>query len=236
MPDDPKDSSKNQPIPEQHKDTKGDNLGKFAKDILQDKLPDSKYLFRIHKLFKGASFREKSGLVIIGLIIIGIIGFSAYEGVLVCYRVYKGIRGEHPLTTSISTPPPHSFKTLAGDTITTFDISATNPYWQPTLTLSNGQMAIITIYSGPISNATWITDSTRGMTPLGAGGYPNTTASDNFILPGAPEGSLLMQLADGTHRFCTNSSQTQIVTVPGLISFVPNDDVANGATAFGDNR
>jgi hypothetical protein len=81
-----------------------------------------------------------------------------------------------------------------------------------------------------------ITDSTRGNTLLGSGGYPNTTANENFILVGAPEGSLLMQLSDGTHRYWTNSSQTQIVTLPGLISFVPNDDVANGAAAFGDNR
>jgi hypothetical protein len=152
------------------------------------------------------------------------------------YGTHKQFRRDHPPIIIAQASSPHHYETIAGETIDTYDISATNPDWQPTVTLTNGEIATITTFQVGMTNGSWITDSRKGDTPLGAGGYSNSPASGDFELAGAPEGSLLMRLRDGTHGFWTNSSQTQIVTIPGTISFMPNDDIANGAAAFRDNR
>ncbi|HEX3855816.1 MAG TPA: hypothetical protein VHY30_00795 [Verrucomicrobiae bacterium] len=118
-----------------------------------------------------------------------------------------------------------------------FLISATSNDWEPTVYLENGQRAVVNTPSEIETNGSWSTNRKKG--DSGAGGYGNSMAGLNFANQYAPEGSLLMKIGDGTSTNWTTSGETQIVDTPGLISFMPNDnmnlDNEGKARAFEDN-
>ena len=121
-------------------------------------------------------------------------------------------RTQPPESPAAQPAAPHEYENILGETTAYYDIQATNPNWQATVTLTNGEQAIVTVPLRYATNGAWITDSTRGDT--GAGGYLNTNAGKLFEFPDAPEGSLLMRFGNGTHyTWWTNAAETKTVVL-----------------------